>query len=336
MYVYFCIRYIYKKYDENAVWQLSRGGADMVNLKFMEYAQQVRKNFKKYDDMRDAGLTQPSGIRRYDSIRYGQHPDNVLDIYIPDDFSTPLKTIVSVHGGAYVYGNKERYQYYCMNLAERGFVVVNFTYRLAPEHPYPAALEDVNTVFRWIEQNGADYGMDLQKLFVVGDSAGAQLAVQYLTMLTNSDYASLFSVETPGLSVQGCALNCGMYQIRRLSESKEHHDMFDAYLQGKENEFSDQLDTLRYVTKDFPPAFVMTAVYDIFREEPHPLLCILEEKEIPHLFRIYGKEGEGHMSHVFHLNLRLQEAEVCNSDECAFFDWLCGAKDGEGRKETRI
>lgn len=296
----------------------------MTDAGYMEYARQVRESFKGYDDVRDAGLIQPPGILRHDGISYGAHSENVLDVYMPDNCDTSMKTIVSIHGGAYVYGDKERYQYYCMDLSKRGFAVVNFTYRLAPEHPYPAALADVNAVFRWIEREGTDYGIDLRRLFVVGDSAGAQLAQQYLTMLTNPAYARLFSMDLPKISVRGCALNCGMYEIPRLAQSAEHRDMFAAYLQGQEDTYSAQLDVLRHVTEDFPPAFVMTAVYDMFRDEPQPLLRVLEEKQVPHFFRVYGQEGSSYMCHVFHLNLRLKEADVCNGDECAFFDRLCG------------
>ncbi len=296
----------------------------MTDADYMEYALRVRESFKGYDDVRDAGLKAPRGILRHDGILYGDHPGNVLDVYLPENCEFPIKTIVSIHGGAYVYGDKERYQYYCMDLAARDFAVVNFTYRLAPEHPYPAALEDVGAVFRWIEREGSRYGMDLRRLFAVGDSAGAQLAQQYLTMLTNPHYARLFSIELPKLSVRGCALNCGMYEIQRLMQSVEHRDMLAAYFQGREDVYAAQLDVLRYVTEDFPPAFVMTAVCDMFRDEPKPLLRVLEEKKVPHLFRMYGEEGRKDLYHVFHLNLRLEEADVCNGEECAFFDRLCG------------
>ena len=59
-----------------------------------------------------------------------------LDVYRQKDATGKLPVIVSVHGGGWVYGDKERYQFYCMDLAERGFAVVNFSYRLAPEYKF--------------------------------------------------------------------------------------------------------------------------------------------------------------------------------------------------------
>ena len=96
----------------------------------------VRTEFKKGDDIRDAGLTTPEDIIRYDDIVYGEDPKwQSLDVYRPKSAEgKKLPVIVSVHGGGWVYGDKERYQFYCMNLAQRGFAVVNYTYRLAPEY----------------------------------------------------------------------------------------------------------------------------------------------------------------------------------------------------------
>lgn len=108
----------------------------------------IRREFKKGDDIRDAGLTAPDDVIRYKDIAYGKDSAmQVLDVYRPKDTEGNLPVIVSVHGGGWVYGDKELYQYYCMSIAQRGFAVVNFTYRLAPEYQFPAPMEDTNSVF---------------------------------------------------------------------------------------------------------------------------------------------------------------------------------------------
>lgn len=143
-------------------------------------SEMVRTEFKKGDDLRDAGLTTPANIIRFDDIPYGPDPaQQSLDVYRPrSGDGKKLPVIVSVHGGGWVYGDKERYQYYCMSPAQRGFAVVNFTYRLAPENKFPASLEDTNSVFTWVLANGEAYGFDTGHVFAVGDSAGAH--IQYL------------------------------------------------------------------------------------------------------------------------------------------------------------
>ena len=110
----------------------------------------IRRVFTEGDDERDRGLAVPEGLTCTYDIAYG--PDatwNVLDVYAPAEAPASLPVIVSVHGGAWVYGDKERYRFYCMDLATRGFCVVNFSYRLAPEHPYPAAPVDACAALAW-------------------------------------------------------------------------------------------------------------------------------------------------------------------------------------------
>ena len=109
----------------------------------------IRKMFGEGDAERDAGLSTPSDVVRYDDIVYGKDPKwQCLDVYRPKFRKGKLPVIISVHGGGWVYGDKEVYQWYCMNLAQRGFAVVNFTYRLAPEYKFPASLEDTNSVMK--------------------------------------------------------------------------------------------------------------------------------------------------------------------------------------------
>ena len=59
-----------------------------------------------------------------------------------------------------------------MSLVQHGFAVVNFTYRLAPEHKFPAAIEDTNLVMQFVMEHAREYGFDTDNIFAVGDSAG--------------------------------------------------------------------------------------------------------------------------------------------------------------------
>ena len=111
----------------------------MAKLIHKLVAWKTRKDFGNSDKKRDEGLSVPADIVRFDDILYGDDKKfrkwQFLDVYRPKEI--PLKekipVIVSVHGGAWVYGDKDVYQWYCMRLAQRGFAVVNFSYRLAPE-----------------------------------------------------------------------------------------------------------------------------------------------------------------------------------------------------------
>ena len=112
----------------------------------------IRKMFHEGDVKRDAGLTTPEDIVRFDNIQYGtiEPKWQMLDVYRPKNITGKLPVILSVHGGGWVYGDKDVYQFYCMSLAQRGFAVVNYSYRLAPEYKYPASFEDTKDVCDWI------------------------------------------------------------------------------------------------------------------------------------------------------------------------------------------
>ena len=91
-----------------------------------ELSDKIRSEFKKSDDERDALMNTPEDVDRWDNIVYG-HDDREmqkLDVYRPKQAQgEDLPVIISVHGGGWMYGDKERYQYYCMSLAQRGFAV---------------------------------------------------------------------------------------------------------------------------------------------------------------------------------------------------------------------
>ena len=101
---------------------------------------------KKGDQKRDSQIPFPSGIQEWTNLSYGPHGSaNLLDVYRPaGQDGCPI--IVNIHGGGYVYGDKELYKRYSMDLARRGFAVVNINYRLAPRWKFPAPLEDITEI----------------------------------------------------------------------------------------------------------------------------------------------------------------------------------------------
>lgn len=85
--------------------------------------------------------------------------------------------LVYLHGGGWCYGSIETVDRFCRRVAERsGCAVVSVGYRLAPEHVYPAAVDDTETVLRYLRKSGTELGLDPSRLAIGGDSAGGQLA----------------------------------------------------------------------------------------------------------------------------------------------------------------
>lgn len=285
-----------------------------------ESVQKFRAGCAENDAKRDAGLTTPEDITRFDDIIYGNYgKETSLDVYCPRGTAAPLPTILSVHGGGWVYGDKELYSHYCMRLAQRGFTVVNFTYRLAPENRYPAVLEDCCAVFTWVAAHAEEYFIDLRNLFMVGDSAGGQLVYQLCTILTNPAYKALFKLDIPeGFRINACGLNCGCY-FMPVSRVTPPAGMLADYLPENWKPYVKQLQTKKYVTADFPPSYVMSSEADFLKVMAKPMYRLLRNRGVEAELHIFGSKDRKDIGHVFHVNCYLPEAAQCNDEECAFF-----------------
>ena len=287
-----------------------------------EAIKKMRLEWAEGDAKRDAGLTVPEGLVRHLDLNYGECPENKLDVYYPEGTTSPLPTIISIHGGGWFYGSKKLYSHYCLRLAKRGFAVVNFDYRLAPEHKYPAPLEDTCQVLHWLAENAESYHIDRNNLFLVGDSAGGQLAFQLLAMMTNEKYNGMFAFSPPAeLKISACGMNCGCYfmPLSRLLPPRKMGAIFEAYFPEDYLPWVPGLKAEKYITKAFPPAFVMSAANDYLKFMAPMLHGLLKIKGVESKLKIYGKKDQKDMGHVFHLNCHLPQAQVCNDEQCEFF-----------------
>lgn len=294
------------------------------------------------DRARDTGLAEPADVEAFKDIPYGPAGHwNLLDLYMPKaaaencmteiNKAKKLPVIISIHGGAFVYGQKETYKFYLMSLAQRGFAVVNFNYRLAPEYKFPAALEDADAVVHWVMDNASKYNLDAKNIFMVGDSAGANYAALYSIYCVNPEYArkvqdaanSWYGKQArinPPLTFKprALALNCGLYDV--TADRDNHADiMVDLFSEEHLMECCEYLNVMDYLTADFPPAFVMTGEYDFLKLQNRHMAATLGKLGLPHVFKHYGTKNDKEISHVFHVNMKLPLAHLCNDEECEFF-----------------
>lgn len=284
-----------------------------------EYANLIRESFHNGDQERDKNNTIPDDVVRYENIRYSDFDEkwNLLDVYRPKNINGKLPVIMSIHGGGWVYGDKDVYQWYCMSLAQRGFAVVNYSYRLAPEYPYPASFEDTSCVADWIIQNAETYGFDINHIFGVGDSAGAHMLSLFSAALTNPNYHVPYTLPKH-FQFTAIALNCGIYDMvaAQLGDTAK---LMEDYLpnHGTSEEYH-EISTIHFITSDFPSCFIMTCPGDFLYAAPESLVSVLKKNGVPFVYRTYGS-AKNPLAHVFHCNMQLPEAKQCNDDECAFF-----------------
>ena len=195
---------------------------------------------------------------------------------------------------------------------------MNFNYRLAPKWKFPTPLADTNAVLEWVLKNADAYHMDPEHVFLVGDSAGAQLASQYAAMHTNPAYASLFNLNMAKVKIRAIGLNCGMYDMAERAAGKRKGIQLD-YLGRKLSAEDPRFQVLENITEAYPPAYITTGTHDFLRQCAEPMYTFLRERGVDTAWKCYGTEDNKSIAHVFHVNIILPEAIACNDDTAEFF-----------------
>lgn len=194
-----------------------------------------------------------------------------LRIYHPNDAGPgPLPVVLNFHGGGWVSGDVYQSEWWASSLAaQAGVVVVSVEYRLAPEHPFPIPVEDCYDATRWVAAHPDDFGIDPDRLAVMGDSAGGNMAAvvslmardrgQFAVALQVLIYPSVELVEdfpsehenatAPILTAKDLATTPGLYFHDSTGE------MSDPYASP-----------LRAKHEDLAPALIQTAQYDPLRD----------------------------------------------------------------------
>lgn len=240
---------------------------NVIQIKNLDYKKAIdvkkwNESFQREDNERIIYYNEPDDASNLDSERYASN--SLFDIYYPVelDAQTSYPVIVSVHGGGWFYGDKELYSYYCCHLASKGFAVVNFNYRLAPQNKYPAAIEDVAYIIHYIHENAGMLHLDMEKFYMLGDSAGAQLTANYCIIAGNAAYRSKLDFFTYDRLPKAVCLNCGAYEM-----DKREDNISDWYMKKEDGSYAVSeeqrklfLSQLEYLTKDFPPAYLMYSV----------------------------------------------------------------------------
>jgi len=162
-----------------------------------------------------AGYTAPRIDR---DLAYGDHPRHRLDVHTASGPPRAAPVFLFVHGGGFVGGDKHvpgtpRYDLVGAWAVRHGWVGVTMTYRLAPEHRWPAGAQDVAAAVGWIRRHIAGYGGAPDKIVVAGNSAGAVHVASYLAGQGGSDLAG----------VRGGALLSGIYDLDPVHRAGPEH-----------------------------------------------------------------------------------------------------------------
>jgi acetyl esterase len=200
----------------------------------------------------------------------GPGGDLPVRVYRPND-ERPLPTLLYYFGGGWTLGSIDTADVLCRTLAEEvGCLVVTVGYRLAPEHPFPAAVEDCHAALRWVAAHAGELGADPARLAVGGDSAGGNLAAA-VTLLARAhgdiDLAAQLLVYP---STDQLADDASMHDNADPWLFNHHSVAWYArhYLSTPEDARDPLASPLRAADlSGLPPALVVTAEYDPLRDQ---------------------------------------------------------------------
>jgi len=220
---------------------------------------------------------------------------------------------VYVHGGGWCFGSVETADRFCRRVADRsGCAVLSVEYRLAPEHVFPAALDDVETVLSFVRKEGADLGVDPLRLAIGGDSAGGELATVAARRRRDTadplDYQVLiYPAIDPMLASESYA-ELGEYGLDRASMRLA----WESYVPDPALRFSPDVAPLAADLAGMPPTLIITAEYDVLRDEGADYADALTSAGVPTVHVRYAG-----MNHGFARKLAVIDAARVAADQVA-------------------
>ncbi|WP_445002301.1 alpha/beta hydrolase [Exiguobacterium alkaliphilum] len=219
-------------------------------------------------------------------------------MYRPDTTET-LPVILFFHGGGFFGGTLETVEHPCKLLAEKAnALVVSVDYRLAPEHPFPAGLNDCFRAVEWVHEHADELGVSRDDIAVAGDSAGGNLATACCLMdrAQGTNWITFQALVYPVVNVGSIPTEDYEWTLDRY-EIKHHHDLIrgvvmalgdsekllnQIYLQGKA-ELTNPLVSPLFAddVMGLPPALIITAEYDYLRLEGEAYARKLARDDVP-------------------------------------------------------
>jgi acetyl esterase len=202
----------------------------------------------------------------------------------------PLPLVAYAHGGGWAVGSLDGFDPVLRALANAsGAVIASIGYRLAPEHPFPAGLDDVRAAVRWLAENARELDGDSARVAIAGDSAGGNLATVTARRLRDEGgsplrYQALVypvcdsALNTPSYRASGEGFGLTALSMKRY---------WELYLDGADGRSPDASPLQAGDLSGLPPAFVLTVRDDVLRDEGEAYARALEAAGVPVTLRRY-------------------------------------------------
>lgn len=262
----------------------------------------------KSDKKRMATQTPPENVVKIKDIPYinDGNPYHKFDVFYPEGkiAKEGLPVIIDIHGGGWMYATKDLNEYYCMELAKKGYCVFSISYRLVPDVTVNEQIKDCTEALAFIRANMKNYPANKKTVMLTGDSAGGQLALYSTILNNNPDAREIFGTVDTKLNIKCLLLTSPV----TYAKSGGWFSIYTKKMWGKDYKTKStynymDLNEIMELANDMPPTYFITSsgdtlahdqtvnAYNYFVEKGYE--CEIEDftdlkegKKLPHVFSV--------------------------------------------------
>ena len=311
------IEIVIRPVDDSSEKAVAVGG--MLTSDTIEYQSENAKGLEKnpvikimqmiwrfcYDgDMKKHADQTPPEVDEYTDIAYIDDGNryHTLDVYTPKGNTEKLPVIIDIHGGGWMYAEKDLNEYYCKALADRGYTVFNISYRLVPDVTVNEQIQDVAEALKWIQENMSNYPCDSESIMLTGDSAGGMLAIYSAVLMQSPELREVFETVNPQMEIDALVLTSPVPYMNDGALS-----VYTKILWGTDYK---EKATYEYMNLDqivdyaqLPPTYLITSSGDsLAHDQTLKTYDLLQSKGVECVLRDYDKDDfdeKVKLPHVF-------------------------------------
>jgi acetyl esterase len=252
--------------------------------------------------------------------RASDAPHHLCDVWRPRQAKRPMPVVLYVHGGSFRILSKDSHWMMALAFARHGYLVFNVSYRLAPRHPFPAAVEDVCDAYRYVLAEAEKLGGDLSRLVLAGESAGANLVLTLALAATHRrSEPHARAVFDTGVVPRAIVPMCGLLQVSdpgRFARRKKipswiadrMNEVADAYLFGHEHATPEELELANPLLvlergdvgeRPLPPMIATVGTRDPVLDDTRRLDAALDKLGVAHETHYFRGEPHAFQALVF-------------------------------------
>ncbi|MGO2658308.1 alpha/beta hydrolase [Mycetocola reblochoni] len=281
----------------------------------------------------------PSAATEHIGVPIGEA---AMDVYLPEQASagTPVPVVVWVHGGAWISGRSADVAPYLRLLAREGYAAVAVDYTVAPEAAYPTPLHEVDAALAALVAHADEWGVDPSRIVLAGDSAGAQIVTQALTLIlepARAEALGIAPVVAPS-DIRGLIVHSGVFDIAGLAVergllARGLNAAVWAYTGAADWATLPRLSGLSVtaaVSGAFPPVLVSGGDADpLTARQSHPFRDALEAAGVP-VTALFWERTRPRLGHEYQFDLDRPEARRTLAATISFLGEVTAQGDGAG------